>query len=52
MDDDGRVVQWPVRQKVQRMVVSYLATRFEPAREYSEREVNDRALPFFRDRAG
>ena len=41
VDDDGRIVQWPVRQKVQRMAVAYLATRFESDREYSEREVND-----------
>jgi len=41
VDDDGRIIQWPVRQKVQRMAVTYLAKRFEPGREYSEREVND-----------
>jgi len=41
MDDEGRLTQWPVRQKVQRMAVEYLASRFEPGREYNEREVNE-----------
>ncbi len=51
VDDEGRLVQWPVRQKVQRMAAAYLATRFEPNREYSEREVNDHLLVWhtFRD---
>ena len=41
VNDEGRIIQWPVRQKVQRMAIAYLATRFEADREYSEREVND-----------
>jgi hypothetical protein len=41
MDDTGRIKQWPTRQKVQRMAADYLAARFEPGREYSEREVNE-----------
>jgi hypothetical protein len=41
VDDEGRLVQWPVRQKVQRMAAAYLATRFESGREYAEREVNE-----------
>jgi hypothetical protein len=44
VDDAGRLVQWPVRQKVQRMAAAHLATRFEPGREYTEREVNERLL--------
>ena len=44
VDEDGRLTQWPVRQKVQRMAVAHLATRFEPGREYSEAEVNQRLL--------
>lgn len=44
VDETGRLTQWPVRQKVQRMAAAYLATRFEPGREYSEREVNQRLL--------
>jgi hypothetical protein len=41
IDDEGRLIQWPVRQKVQRMALAYLAERFQPGREYSEREVNE-----------
>jgi hypothetical protein len=41
VDEFGRVAQWPVRQKVQRMAVTYLASRFDAEREYSEREVNE-----------
>ena len=44
VDDDGRLHQWPTRQKVQRMAATYLAARFEPGREYSEREVNELLL--------
>ena len=40
MDEHGRVARWPARQKVQRLVLDYLARRFEPGREYTEREVN------------
>src|SRR6266581_9552307 len=51
MDDHGRLKQWPTRQKVQRMSVGYLATRFQPGREYSEREVNELLMDWhtFRD---
>jgi len=44
VDDDGRIKQWPVRQKVQRMAIAYLAARFEPGRDYHEREVNELLL--------
>jgi hypothetical protein len=44
VDDEGRLAQWPVRQKVQRMATAYLASKFEPSREYSEREVNELLL--------
>jgi hypothetical protein len=40
VDEDGRVTQWPARQKTQRLVIDYLARRFEPGREYSEMAVN------------
>ena len=33
-----------MKQKIQRMATAYLAARFEPGREYSEREVNERLL--------
>ena len=41
VNDDGRLTRWPVRQKVQRMAIAYLATKFETSREYCEREVNE-----------
>jgi hypothetical protein len=41
VDDDGRLTQWPTRQKVQRMAIAYLAGKFERGREYREREVNE-----------
>ena len=41
VDDDGRLTRWPVRQKVQRMAIAYLAAKFETGREYREREVNE-----------
>lgn len=40
LDDQGRLVRWPARQKVQRMAVRLLAGRFEPGREYAEKDVN------------
>jgi hypothetical protein len=51
VDDDGRLRQWPSKQKIQRMAVAYLATRFQAGREYSEREVNETLMDWhtFRD---
>lgn len=40
VDDLGRLTQWPARHKVQRMAVALLARRFEPGREYREKELN------------
>ncbi len=40
IDEAGRLTQWPGRQKVQRMAITLLARRFEPGRDYTEREVN------------
>jgi hypothetical protein len=41
INDDGRLTQWPSKQKTQRMAAAYLAERFEPGREYGEKEVNE-----------
>ena len=41
LDDAGRLRQWPSRHKVQRMAIALLARRFEPGREYREKEVNE-----------
>jgi hypothetical protein len=40
VDADGRIRQWPARQKVQRMAVALLARRFESGRDYTEADVN------------
>jgi hypothetical protein len=40
VDEAGRVTQWPARQKVQRLLIDYLAHKFEPGRDYAEAEVN------------
>lgn len=44
MDDQGRLTQWPARLKIKRMAIDYLASRFAPGREYTEREVNELLL--------
>jgi hypothetical protein len=41
VDDEGRITQWPARQKIQRQAIDYLATRFTEGAEYREREVNE-----------
>src|SRR3989442_650437 len=41
IDSEGRLVQWPARQKIQRQAIHYLATRFEEGREDHERDVNE-----------
>ena len=40
LDEQGRVMRWPARQKVQRMAIDYLARKFEHGRDYSEKDVN------------
>ena len=40
LDEHGRLIQWPSRQKVQRMAIALLARRFDPSRTYTELEVN------------
>lgn len=39
-DAEGRLVRWPVKYSVQRLVMWVLWTRFEAKRVYTEREVN------------
>ena len=41
LDEEGRLRQWPARQKTQRMAAAILAARFEPGRDYNERQVNE-----------
>jgi hypothetical protein len=40
VDTEGRIRQWPTRQKTQRMAAALLARLFEPGRDYTESEVN------------
>src|SRR5206468_268480 len=40
IDVQGRVTAWPAKPKKQREVLEYLAARFEPGVEYSEKQVN------------
>ncbi|GAB4208468.1 MAG: hypothetical protein OHK0022_38090 [Roseiflexaceae bacterium] len=40
LDDQGRVTGWPSKDRDKQLVFSYIASRFEPARHYSEKEVN------------
>jgi hypothetical protein len=40
LDPSGRVSMWPSKRQSQNLLLSYLASKFEHDREYSEREVN------------
>jgi len=40
-DDWGRLVRWPIKYSVQRLMLWGLWLRFDSRRKYSEREVND-----------
>lgn len=40
LDASGRVTAWPVKRQSQDLVLSYLISKFEYGREYTEREVN------------
>ena len=40
-DDEGRVAQWPVKRKLQLLILEHLARLFEPGTRYHEREVNE-----------
>lgn len=53
LDQEGRVLMWPSKQEKRSLVLTHLADRFEPNRQYSEREVNDilRAAHLFDDHA-
>jgi len=44
VDEQGRLTQWPAKLKIKRMAIDYLVGRFEPGREYTEREVNELLL--------
>ena len=50
-DDRGRLMRWPIKYSVQRMMLWGLWLRFDARRKYSEREVNEvlRAWHLFGD---
>lgn len=41
LDADGRLTAFPAKRKKKYYALFYLAARFEPGREYTEREVNE-----------
>lgn len=40
LDDQSRVTGWPAKDRDKQSVLSYIASRFEPERFYSEKEIN------------
>jgi hypothetical protein len=41
LDEDNRLNQWPAKRGMQLLALEYLASKFEPDKSYTEREVND-----------
>jgi len=42
VDEEGRLKQWPVKFSKQMVALEWLSQLFEPGRDYTEREVNER----------
>jgi hypothetical protein len=40
LDAGGRVTMWPAKRQSQDLLLSYLASKFDRTREYTEREFN------------
>lgn len=40
LDDEGRITQFPRKEKPRQAILEYLAEKFEPDRVYSEQQVN------------
>jgi DNA-binding transcriptional ArsR family regulator len=55
MDAQGRATAWPAKGRDQRLMTEYMASQFEPGRDYTEKEVNavliERMNPIFKDYA-
>jgi DNA-binding transcriptional ArsR family regulator len=55
MDAQGRATAWPTKRRDQQLLIEYMASRFEPGRDYTEKEVNavllERMHPIFKDYA-
>jgi hypothetical protein len=49
VDGEGRIRELPARAAKRELVLEYAAARFEPNREYAEREVNDALLELYDD---
>lgn len=43
MDSEGRITEWPGKKKndIKKLILDYMASKFEPDVQYTEREVND-----------
>lgn len=41
LDREGRLRHWPTRPAKRRLALRYLAKKFEPERNYTERDVNE-----------
>jgi hypothetical protein len=41
LNDCGQIIQWPTKDADKLLAVAYLASKFDPNKEYSELEVND-----------
>lgn len=53
LDGEGRLVKFPAKRPMQGEALAYLAEKFQPGRDYSEREVNELLLQWhtFKDPA-
>jgi hypothetical protein len=49
VDSEGRIRELPARAAKRELVLEYVAARFEPNREYAEREVNNVLLELYDD---
>ena len=41
LDPEGKINKWPTRREYKLEVLTYLASKFEPGRDYKEKEVNE-----------
>ena len=41
LDDNGRLISYPAKRKRQIYTLFYLASKFEPGKRYTEKEVNE-----------
>jgi hypothetical protein len=49
VDEDGRIRELPAREAKRERVLEYVADRFQPGREYAEKEVNDLLVELYDD---